>query len=84
MPALPVGAPSLTSRSSACSCASLPGTERSRPARIGQLQLAQPVLTMLWSVILLNERVTMGMALAAGAVLASVALTQRMIVLRPN
>jgi drug/metabolite transporter (DMT)-like permease len=53
-------------------------------ARIGQLQLAQPVLTMLWSVILLNERVTMGMALAAGAVLASVALTQRMSVLRPN
>jgi len=52
-------------------------------ARIGQLQLAQPVLTLLWSVILLNERGTMGMAFAAGAVLASVALTQRMIVVRP-
>ena len=53
-------------------------------ARIGQLQLAQPVLTMLWSVLLLNERVTMGMAFAASAVLASVALTQRMIVVRPS
>jgi drug/metabolite transporter (DMT)-like permease len=46
-------------------------------ARIGQLQLAQPVLTMLWSGMLLGERVTWGMALAAAAVLASVALTQR-------
>jgi drug/metabolite transporter (DMT)-like permease len=53
-------------------------------ARIGQLQLAQPVLTMLWSVLLLQEVVTPGMALAAGAVLASVALTQRMNVRRPS
>jgi drug/metabolite transporter (DMT)-like permease len=45
-------------------------------ARIGQLQLAQPVLTMLWSAMLLGERVTWEMALAAG-VLGSVALTQR-------
>jgi drug/metabolite transporter (DMT)-like permease len=46
-------------------------------ARIGQVQLAQPVLTMLWSATLLGERVTWEMALAAAAVLASVALTQR-------
>lgn len=46
-------------------------------ARIGQLQLAQPVLTMTWSALLLGERVTGAMALAAAAVLASVALTQR-------
>lgn len=46
-------------------------------ARIGQLQLAQPVLTMLWSALLLGERVSWAMALAAAAVLGSVALTQR-------
>jgi len=46
-------------------------------AQMGQLQLAQPVLTMLWSVLLLGEPVSAAMALAAAAVLASVALTQR-------
>ncbi|HZB92979.1 MAG TPA: DMT family transporter, partial [Stellaceae bacterium] len=46
-------------------------------ARIGQLQLAQPVLTLAWSALLLGERVTWAMMLAAGAVLAAVALTQR-------
>jgi drug/metabolite transporter (DMT)-like permease len=46
-------------------------------ARIGQLQLVQPVLTMLWSAMLLGERVTWEMALAAAGVLGSVALTQR-------
>jgi drug/metabolite transporter (DMT)-like permease len=46
-------------------------------AQIGQIQLAQPVLTMLWSALLLGERVSGAMALAAAAVLASVALTQR-------
>jgi drug/metabolite transporter (DMT)-like permease len=46
-------------------------------AQIGQIQLGQPVLTMLWSALLLGERVSWEMALAAAAVLASVALTQR-------
>jgi len=46
-------------------------------AQIGQIQLAQPVLTMLWSALLLDERVSWPMALAAAAVLASVAPTQR-------
>jgi drug/metabolite transporter (DMT)-like permease len=47
-------------------------------ARIGQLQLAQPVLTLLWAALLLGEHITLGMATASFAVLASVALTQRM------
>jgi drug/metabolite transporter (DMT)-like permease len=45
-------------------------------ARIGQLQLAQPVLTLLWSALLLGETVSAGTMLAAVAVLASAALTQ--------
>jgi drug/metabolite transporter (DMT)-like permease len=51
-------------------------------ARIGQLQLAQPVLTLIWAALLLGERVTMGTIAASVAVLASVALTQRMRVAR--
>lgn len=51
-------------------------------ARIGQLQLAQPVLTLLWSASLLGERITLGTAAASLAVLSSVALTQRMRVTR--
>ncbi len=46
-------------------------------ARVAQLQLAQPVLTIGWSALLLGERITLATAAAAGAVLASVALTQR-------
>lgn len=46
-------------------------------ARIGQLQLAQPILTLAWSFLLLGERVTAGMAAAALAVLGFVVLTQR-------
>lgn len=46
-------------------------------ARIGQLQLAQPLLTLLWSFLLLGERVSVAMMVAALAVLAFVILTQR-------
>lgn len=46
-------------------------------ARVGQLQLAQPVLTLAWSALLLGERPSAWTAVAAAAVLASVALTQR-------
>lgn len=46
-------------------------------ARVGQLQLAQPVLTIVWAALLLGERFTAATASAAAAVLASVALTQR-------
>jgi drug/metabolite transporter (DMT)-like permease len=46
-------------------------------ARIGQLQLAQPILTVLWSVWLLHEKLTLTLVLAALAVLACVIFTQR-------
>ncbi|HTT69941.1 MAG TPA: DMT family transporter [Anaeromyxobacteraceae bacterium] len=46
-------------------------------ARVGQLQLAQPVLTLLWSALLLRERVTGPTVVAAAAVLLSAGLTQR-------
>jgi drug/metabolite transporter (DMT)-like permease len=46
-------------------------------AKIGQVQLAQPVLTLVWSALLLAEQVTAAMVLAALAVLACVAATQR-------
>jgi drug/metabolite transporter (DMT)-like permease len=46
-------------------------------ARIGQVQLLQPVLTLLWSALLLGEQISGAMIAAAAAVLASVVLTQR-------
>jgi drug/metabolite transporter (DMT)-like permease len=46
-------------------------------ARIGQLQLAQPVLTLAWSAALLGEAVGAGTLVAALAVIGSVAVTQR-------
>jgi drug/metabolite transporter (DMT)-like permease len=46
-------------------------------AKIGQTQLAQPVLTLAWSALLLGERVTPAMVLAALAVVACVLATQR-------
>lgn len=46
-------------------------------ARVGQVQLAQPVLTLGWSAVLLHERVTLLSLLVAAAVLVSVVWTQR-------
>lgn len=46
-------------------------------ARVGQVQLGQPVLTLLWAALILGEHVTAGMAAAAAVVLLSVAITQR-------
>jgi drug/metabolite transporter (DMT)-like permease len=46
-------------------------------ARIGQVQLVQPVLTLAWSALLLNEEVTASMILAALGVVACVVATQR-------
>jgi drug/metabolite transporter (DMT)-like permease len=46
-------------------------------ARVGQLQLAQPVLTLLWSALLLGERVTVPTVVAALAVIGTVALGRR-------
>jgi drug/metabolite transporter (DMT)-like permease len=53
------------------------GLARGGVAKVGQIQLAQPVLTLVWSALLLGERVTPLTALTALAVLASVAATQR-------
>lgn len=53
------------------------GMARGGVARIGQVQLAQPVLTLAWSAVLLDERVDAITLLAALAVLACVVWTQR-------
>src|SRR3954452_11021559 len=54
-----------------------PGLARGGVAKVGQVQLAQPVLTLFWSALVLGERVTPLTLLTALAVLASVAATQR-------
>ena len=46
-------------------------------ARVGQVQLSQPVLTLLWSALLLGERIGTLTVLCAVLVLASVAVGQR-------
>jgi drug/metabolite transporter (DMT)-like permease len=46
-------------------------------ARVGQVQLLQPVLTLVWSALLLGEHISGAMIAAAAAVLSCVALTQR-------
>jgi drug/metabolite transporter (DMT)-like permease len=53
------------------------GLARGGVARVGQVQLAQPVLTLAWSALLLGERVTPLTLVTALAVLGSVAATQR-------
>jgi drug/metabolite transporter (DMT)-like permease len=53
------------------------GLARGGIAKIGQIQLAQPVLTLGWSAALLGEHIGAATVAAAAAVLASVALTQR-------
>lgn len=45
-------------------------------ARVGQLQLAQPVLSLAWAALLLGEPLTAATVAAAAAVLACVVLTQ--------
>lgn len=53
------------------------GLARGGVARIGQLQLAQPVLTLLWSALILGERFGAATIAAALAVLACAGITQR-------
>lgn len=53
------------------------GLARGGIARVGQIQLVQPVLTMLWSALLLGETVGVSSAGAAALVLTCVVLTQR-------
>ncbi len=45
--------------------------------RASQLQLAQPLLTLVWSVLLLGEHVTVAAPVTAAAVLVCIAVTQR-------
>ena len=53
------------------------GLARGGVAKIGQVQLAQPVLTLVWAALLLGEHVSRGMVAAALVVLACVVATQR-------
>ncbi|MCX4472644.1 DMT family transporter [Micromonospora sp. NBC_01655] len=53
------------------------GLARGGIAQVGQIQLAQPVLTLVWSVLLLGETVTPASIGAALVVLACVVLIQR-------
>ena len=53
------------------------GLARGGVARVGQVQLLQPLLTFLWAALILGEDVGLGTILAASGVLASVVVTQR-------
>jgi drug/metabolite transporter (DMT)-like permease len=53
------------------------GLARGGVARVGQVQLAQPVLTLVWSALVLGESIGAFTVVAALAVLGSVAATQR-------
>jgi len=53
------------------------GLARGGVAKVGQVQLAQPVLTLIWSALLLGEHLGALTIVAAIAVLASVVATQR-------
>jgi drug/metabolite transporter (DMT)-like permease len=46
-------------------------------ARVGQIQLVQPVLTLFWAALLLGEQITPATAGAAALVIASAAVSQR-------
>jgi drug/metabolite transporter (DMT)-like permease len=53
------------------------GLARGGVAKIGQVQLVQPLLTLAWSAALLGEHVGLATLVASAAVLASVVATQR-------
>jgi drug/metabolite transporter (DMT)-like permease len=53
------------------------GLARGGVAKIGQVQLAMPILTLGWAAFLLGERVTVGTVATAVGVLACVVATQR-------
>jgi len=53
------------------------GLARGGIAQVGQIQLAQPLLTLIWSALLLGEAVTPAAIIAALVVLACVVLLQR-------
>lgn len=45
-------------------------------ARVGQIQLVQPVMSLVWAAVMLGERISMGTALASVLVIASAALSR--------
>ena len=53
------------------------GLARGGVARIGQVQLAQPVLSLGWAALVLGEAVSAKEAITAALVLACVVATQR-------
>ena len=53
------------------------GLARGGVARIGQVQLSQPLLSVLWAALVLGEQLTAGMLVAGVGVLVSVVATQR-------
>ena len=53
------------------------GLARGGVAKVGQVQLLQPLLTFVWAGLILGEHVGVGTVLAAAGVLASVVVTQR-------
>jgi drug/metabolite transporter (DMT)-like permease len=53
------------------------GLARGGVARVGQVQLLQPLMTLVWAALVLGEDVGPGTVLAALGVLASVVVTQR-------
>ncbi|HEV3000292.1 MAG TPA: DMT family transporter [Solirubrobacteraceae bacterium] len=53
------------------------GLARGGVAKVGQVQLLQPLLTFVWAGLLLGEHIGLGTVLAAAGVLASVVVTQR-------
>jgi drug/metabolite transporter (DMT)-like permease len=60
------------------------GLARAGTARASQLQLAQPLLTLVWSAALLGEALTPATAVAALAVVACITATQRAPAPRPG
>jgi drug/metabolite transporter (DMT)-like permease len=60
------------------------GLARGGVAKIGQIQLLQPLLTLAWSAILLSEHIGVATVVASIAVLASVVATQRTRVARSS
>jgi drug/metabolite transporter (DMT)-like permease len=60
------------------------GLARGGVAKIGQIQLLQPLLTLIWSALLLGEHIGAATIVASFAVLASVVATQRTRVTRSS
>jgi drug/metabolite transporter (DMT)-like permease len=60
------------------------GLARGGVAKIGQIQLVQPLLTLAWSALLLSEHISTATVVASIAVVASVVATQRTRVTRSS